>query len=232
MKKLLFFLFIIFCQNISRAQLYVGAGYGTYNIPGMSTGSFKGMSPVLNLTYMPDGYTGSQLFLNASMYSKNVNSGIADVYDDNGNMLGSASSETHYRMKQFQIGFAGVFGSREQMKLPKFFAGGGVALLHVENQDTYELNGAKTTTEKYTRLLYGFHFNAGLQYQITPVVIQLKGNFDFMLKQIEKDATGESGYFLFGTKLGLLVPLSKVREKRKVNTKATSSKKVNTKASK
>lgn len=225
MKKLVYVLSFLFFFNVSKAQIFVGAAFGTYNVPGMSTGPFKGFSPVLKLAYMPKGPVGDQFFLNASVYTKNVNNGTENVYDGGGTLLGAATSEIAYHMRHLHLGFTKVLGSRDnEYEVPKFFTGAGASILQVKNVYTYEINGIKKTPEINTRWLYGFHFNAGVQYKVNPFLIQLQGNFDFMLAQIERDATEEAGYFVFGTKLGVLIPISKARENKKVNTKAKSRK--------
>jgi hypothetical protein len=57
----------------------------------------------------------------------------------------------------------------------------------------------------YRQVKYGFSFNAGVQYNIKPVVLELRGNFDLVVKQLDHDDVSN---ILTNLRLCITVPIT------------------------
>lgn len=202
MKKTTFlFLAISMCYTAS-SQIMAGASLGTFNIPGASV-KFKGFGPTIKLEYIMSDRTSA--YLDASLYNKEEDGGETAITDADGAFIGAAATKAKYSIRHLQLGFKGFFGRDLSEKGFSFFLGGGAAASLVKTTYKYTLPGYDVSDSKYNNTIFGFHFNAGVQYNFNPIILELKANFDLMLKPL---VTGSS-YVISASRLGVLIPLTK-----------------------
>ena len=88
--------------------------------------------------------------------------------------------------------------------------GAGLSAGFVKITRKYTLaNISSTTTDN---AIYGFNFNAGLQWNIKPVILELKGNLDLMLKPVEPDNSDNGSHFINSTRIGILIPITRQKD--------------------
>ena len=167
-RSLLLSCIFILTGFVVKSQTFVGAGYGTFNIPGSDYNSFRGMGPTVKIEHISDDETGS-IFIDVSSFTKSFSSVNQYAYK--------------YTYLYSQIGFKKFFSS---YAIHRFipFAGAGVALLTNKTSVTFTGNNTESTSSD-NRFLWGFHFNAGVQYSLKKVTFELKGNFDLTLKPLQ-----------------------------------------------
>jgi hypothetical protein len=201
MRKL-FLLFLAMGMYLAgSSQLVAGASIGTFNIPGASN-RFKGIGPTIKIEYRK---SGQAMYLDASLYNKEEDAGETDITDENGLLLGEAETKAHYSIKHLQLGFKRSLGHDLVEPGFSFFLGGGIAFSLIKTTYKYTLPGYNVPDDKYNRSIFGFHFNAGAEYNIKSVIIEFKANFDLLIKPL---VSGES-YIITGSRLGVLIPLTK-----------------------
>lgn len=204
MKKLYTAFVLTICSFCASAQLNLGVGYGTFSIPGMTYGRFKGYGPTLKLMYRREE---SQFFFDAALLSKkNRPTETIAVKDENGMVVGNATGAENYSIKHFQLGFLNMFTDYE--KPVRFFLGGGLSYSLIKNSNKYSLPGFDIQDKVSKTTSYGFNFSAGLQWKIEPITLELKGNIDLMLEPMEA-GNDEATNFVGGTRLGILIPITK-----------------------
>lgn len=203
MKKLILFFLIITAQIYSSAQLYAGASYGTFNIP---AAEMKGFGPTLKIEYV--GYNERQAaYLDFSYYQKNTEGNGVTIYDGNGMPVGYAEETDKHSYKHLQLGFKGGFGKKFNKKGFSFFLGGGIAVSFAKMVAKYTSPGYNIPDDKINRTIFGFHFNAGGQYNFGPVTLELKANFDLVLKPLVLNSSTSN--VISASRLGILIPLTK-----------------------
>lgn len=203
MRKAIFFFLAISISYAASSQLMAGAGVGTFNIPGASS-QFKGIGPTLKAEYLMSERTSA--YLDVSLYNKNQDAGeTTTITDADGAFIGEAATRVGYSIRHLQLGFKGVFSKDFSEKGFSFFLGAGAAASLVKSTYKFILPGYEIPDSKYHNTLFGFHFNAGVQYNFTPIIVELKANFDLMLKPI---VTGDS-YVISASRLGILIPLTR-----------------------
>jgi hypothetical protein len=184
-------------------QIMAGASVGTFNIHGAGE-KFKGVGPTIKLEYgMSDDKSTS--YLDGSLYIKRCNSAETTITDSAGVVIGQANTKAYYSIKHLQLGLKRMFARDVSEKGLSFFFGGGIAVSSVKTTYKYTLPGYNIAESKITNTLFGFHFNGGAQYNFDPIIIELKGNLDLMLKPL---VTGDS-YAISTTRLGVTIPLTK-----------------------
>ena len=202
--SLLFVLMTLVCQAVS-AQLFAGASFGIFNIPGANYGRFKGLGPTVKIEYaLSDGSTA---YFDASLYNKEQPSDETLITEESGAAIGYAETQVKYSIKHLQAGFKGFIGKDVTEKGFSFFLGGGFAVSLVKSVYSYDLPGYNVSDSKYNSSSYGFHFTSGFQYNFDPVILELKGNFDLVLKPL----VSGSSYILTSSRLGVMIPLTKYR---------------------
>ena len=202
MRKVLFLFMAmgIFCTASS--QFMVGASIGTYNIPGAGN-KFKGIGPTIKVEY---GMTDRQSsYLDASLYNKEEYFGETTITNSSGAVIGRADTKVHYSIKHLQLGLKRIFVRDWSDKGLALFFGGGIAVSQAKTTYKYTLPGYEIPDDKFSKTIFGFHFNAGVQYNLAPVIIELKGTLDIMIKPLVR---GDS-YVMSTTRLGVLIPLKK-----------------------
>lgn len=207
MKKLYIVFVVTLFSFSANAQLNLGAAYGTFNIPGMTYGRFKGYGPTLKFMYRREE---SQFFFDATLLSKKDRpTETIAVKDENGMIVGNASGSENYSIKHFQLGFSNMLTDYENPV--RFFLGGGLSYSLIKNTNKYSLTGFDFEDQVSKTTSYGFNFSAGLQWKIEPITLELKGNLDLMLKPMEA-GNDEATHFVGGTRLGILIPITKENE--------------------
>jgi len=202
MRKLPLLFIVINIFYTASSQIMAGASIGTFNMPGAGT-KFKGIGPTIKLEYGKSDR--SSVYLDGSLYNKKQNSPSTTITDGAGAYIGEADTKAHYSIRHLQLGFKNIFGKDLSDKGFSFFVGGGIAISLVKTTYKYTLTGYDIPDSKYNNTLFGFHFNAGVQYNLDPIIIEFKGNFDLMLKPV---VTGDS-YAILASRLGVLIPLEK-----------------------
>ena len=207
MKKITVFFIFLFVVKFSVAQLSVGAAFGTFNVPAASQ-RFKGYAPTVRIEYT-GGEETQQVYLDVSLYKKDQAGFGTDIYDDDGNSIGYAATVKAYSIKHIQLGFKrSLAGNFTDTKFNCFLGGGGVVSF-VQTNYKYNLPGYVIPDEKVNRTLYGFHFNTGGQWRIKKIVLELRGNFDLVLKPITTDGGDNTSNILTSLRLGVMVPIVK-----------------------
>ena len=198
----IFFSLLLSYPHPAKAQLLAGVAYGTYNVPGTSSGKFRGMGPTLKVALRREE---SVLFAEASLYNNNNRPAqTASLIDENGMPINAETSDS-YSIKHLQFGFSKLIGGEDNSV--RFMLGGGITTSFVSTTTKYSI--ANINKEKLSRSIFGFHSNIGLQWNIKPVILELKGNFDLVLKPIEPDNSDNTSHILTSTRLGILIPLTK-----------------------
>lgn len=163
---------------------------------------FRGMGPTLKYEYSE--YSQSA-YAEVSYYAKSLDAGTVDVYDNNGIPQGYATATEKFSFIYTQLGFKQFFNGDIDEKRFHPYVGGGLAFLYKTIRTSYHSDaGYNLSDDVYKKWLWGFHFNAGVQYNIKPVILELRGNFDIILKPL---VDGNSN-ILTNLRLVALVPLS------------------------
>jgi hypothetical protein len=117
---------LFFFSFSATSQSIIGAGYGTFNVPG-SMQLFKGWCPNIKYEYVDDVMRQS-LFVDVSYFTHSRLIEGASSFDANGNIIREPDVLAAYKYIYSQIGFKAVFGGdvNENKFLP--FVGGGFAL--------------------------------------------------------------------------------------------------------
>ena len=166
----------------AHSQVYLGAGYGTFNVPGASM-SFRGTGPTFRFEYgQPDYHTS--LFIDVSYFQKSLDGGTTQIYDINGVPVGTASVTDKYSYIYNTVGFKTKFNDRKFSP----YLGGGVAIVFAKQQPSFHPS-YNVTGDAQHMVTEGFHFNAGLQYDAGPVLLELQGNLDIVLKVLVDDVS-------------------------------------------
>ena len=202
MKKIFSCIVVTFMWWQASAQLMVGAAVGTFNAYAAAE-KFKPIGPTIKIEYA-DSYSQS-VYLDCSLYNKTQDAGTTTITDIDGAYIGEAETTVKYSIKNLQLGFKRIMGKNLSEKGFSFFLGGGAALALVKSTYKYHLSGENISDSKYNQSIFGFHFNAGVQYNFSILIVELKGNFDIMLKPI----AGGDSYLTSGTRLGVIIPLTK-----------------------
>jgi len=207
MKNITSFFALFFIIQFSHAQLLVGGAFGTFNVPAASQG-FRGYGPTLRIEYTGEEET-QQVFLDASLYKKDQGGSEIAIYDDMANLVGYAAATRTYTIKQLQLGFKkSLAGDFTDSKLNCFIGAGG-ALSFIKTNYNYKLAGAVIPDDNINRTLYGFHFNTGAQWRLKKIVLELRGNFDLMLKPVTPEAGDNTSNILTSLRLGVTFPIVK-----------------------
>lgn len=171
------FLFIPLLFSISvKSQSFVGAGLGTFNIPGADS-KFRGYGPTLEYEFI--GY-------------RQRNSGFIDV-----SYFAKSQYGTKYSYIYSQLGAKSIFGEADEKKIIPYI-GYGIAIVYASS----EINDQNSS-----RTIFGFHFNTGVQYNFKPVILELRGNLDIVLKPLVESSSDSNVMTNF--RLSALVPISK-----------------------
>jgi len=180
----------------AHSQVYLGAGYGTFNVPGASM-SFKGSGPTFRFEYTKPDYRTS-IFIDVSYFQKSLDGGTARIYDNNGVPVGNATVTNKYSYIYNTVGCKAKFSYKKFSP----YLGGGVAIVFARQkpsfQPSYNVNGGAQSM-----VTGGFHFNAGLQYDTGPVLLELQGNLDIVVKTLVDDVSN----VMTNLRLTALVPV-------------------------
>jgi hypothetical protein len=207
MKYFYGFLCLLFLGQSVKAQFSAGLAYGTFRVLGANK-DFRGTGPTLLLKYT-GGEENQEFFLDASLYNKKFIGSETQIYDADGFSLGYAATKESYSIKHIQLGWKQALGGNfTDTKLNCFLAAGGVVSF-IKTSYKYDLSGYKIPDDFVKKIAYGFHFSTGGQWRIKPIVLELRGNFDFVLKPIEVAGGENNTYFLTSLRLGIVVPLIK-----------------------
>jgi len=192
---LLIFLFFA-TGSTAYSQLYLGAGYGTFNVPGASM-NFRGTGPTLRFEYTKPDYNTS-IFVDVSYFEKSVPEGTTQIYDNNGMPISTASVTDKYSYIYNTVGCKVKFSDRKFSP----YLGFGVAVVFARQQLSYQPS-YNVSGGAQSRVTEGFHFNAGLQYDTGPVILQLQGNLDIVLKVLVDDVSN----IMTNLRFTILVPV-------------------------
>jgi hypothetical protein len=195
---------LFFFSLPATSQSILGAGYGSFNVPG-SMQQFKGWCPNIKYEYL-SGDMRQSVYADVSYFTHSRLIEGANYIDPDGNIISSPDVIASYKYVYSQLGFKTVFGGDVDEKKLLPFVGGGFTLAMEKavysNKDN--LNNDNEYSEK--RFLWGFHFSAGAQYNFGPAIIELKGNLDIILKPI--DTYSNSSNILKNTRLSILIPIT------------------------
>jgi hypothetical protein len=198
-KGILLLLTACFCY-FSSAQLLAGASFGTFNLPNARLRHFV---PTAKLEYI---YTdGASIYLEGSLASKKRPAGTETVQQPDGTVAGTATIDLQYSVVHTQLGFKRFLGRLPEEEGLAFFLGGGGAFSFYKKTYSYSLPGYAIDDSKLSGTSYGFHFSTGVQYNIKKLIVDLKGNFDIMLKPVLENES----HIVLGTRLGVLIPVTK-----------------------
>jgi hypothetical protein len=181
-RPVLFILVLSIIGQKVHSQVYLGAGYGTFNVPGASM-KFRGYGPTFRFEYTKPDYKVS-MFVDVSYFQNSIDGGTTQIYDNNGVPVGMAAVTDKYTFIYNTIGFKTRFSERKV----SFYLGAGAAIVYAKQtpsfQPSYNVSG-----QGQSMWDEGFHFNAGVQYNTGPVMLQLQGNLDIVLKVLVDDVS-------------------------------------------
>ncbi len=198
------FLFIIYIiiSVSARSQLCVGGGFGTFHVPGAST-PFRVFGPTLRIEHLPEN--GRIVpYLDISYFSKSFSEGSTEIYNGNGVPQGSANVNTKFSYIYNQLGFKVMLGGDADEKKVVPYLGAGAALIYARQSTSYQ-STFDVPDDKSWSFLYGFHFSAGIQYNVQSVVFELRGNLDIILKPLVDDVSN----ILTNLRLSATIPITK-----------------------
>jgi opacity protein-like surface antigen len=201
----LFFVLLTGLINAASAQTFIGAGYGTFNVPG-AVNKFRGWGPTVKLEHVLDNEVVVAYF-DLSRFRNTRNNNSVSLYDDGGNRVGSADTETEYAYLYAQTGLKVLFFGRVEDKKILPYAGGGIALVKATTTTSYKTPLTTIDDDKYRRFIFGFHISAGLQCNLQQVVLELRGNFDIDIKPLTDDS--DVSNILRNLRVCALIPLLK-----------------------
>ena len=110
-RTLLILLISLTLHSTAHSQIYLGGGYGTFNVPGASM-RFRGTGPTFRFEYTKPHYMAS-LFIDVSYFEKSTDGGTTQIYDDNGVPVGTASVTYKYSYIYNTLGFKTRFSDRK-----------------------------------------------------------------------------------------------------------------------
>jgi len=148
----------------------------------------------------------SALYIDATGFKRNESN--SNSYLDSGMQLIPYDEKYTYWHIMLHAGFKAFLNGDADKKAPLIFLGGGFAdcislnrhsALGTDPQHPLSLDN------KWTDNSFGLGFLAGAQYYLKPVIIELKGNLDFVLKPISEYAGSTNVHT--DTRLTILVPL-------------------------
>jgi hypothetical protein len=142
-----------------------------------------------------------------SFYNKELPGDGFTIYDVSGMPIGHAEQTDKYSYKHLQLGFKGSFGKKFNKEGFSFFLGGGIVVSFAKVVSEYRYPGYDIPDDKISRTLFGFHFNAGGQYNFGPITLELESNFDLVLKPLVLNSNTSN--VISASRLGILVPLTK-----------------------
>jgi hypothetical protein len=191
----------------SNAQLFIGGGIGSFN----KKLGCRGIGPTIGLLYSKDFLEETSFFFNTSLYNTNgLQFGTVDVYDNSGNKIGVADKSVNISKTHYQLGFLVNLGKQENAPRPNFFCGAGLVLSIAKATYNYNLQGQTIPSESSGRSIFGFNFDAGINCKLKKLVIELKGSFDFMLKQDISELENDLALpHVSSTRLSFYYPLTK-----------------------
>ncbi len=206
MKNSLTLLTFFLLSTIANAQLFVGAGFGTFK----KQSGYKGYGPTVSLLYSPEILQKLTMFLNTSLYNKNaMEFGTVTIYDNLGSKIGEAQKSVNVRTIHYQFGFMCSLGDKENAPKPNFFLGAGLALSKLAATYNYDMPGHILPSDEVKKSVFGFNFNAGVHSQVKKLVIELKGNFDFMLGHDIGELDSDALPHVNSTRLSFYYPLTR-----------------------
>jgi hypothetical protein len=174
----------------AKAQSYLGVGFGTFFIPGASQ-NFRGYCPTVKYEYIKDNQR-STVYFDLSYFKKQLEN------EDPKSTLSYLYS---------QIGFKQLIaGDADEKKLLPYL-GGGLSAAAVNSKFVYRAPSPSNGNSTENMFVFGFHFNAGMQYNLKPVILELRGNFDLNLKPLVPASS--YSHILTNLRLSALLPLKK-----------------------
>jgi len=191
----------MFVNVIANCQSYVGAGFGTFNIPG-ATVKFRGFGPSLRYEYIQENQRISA-YIDVAYLTKSLDGGTADIYNSSGLPIRSVPTTNKFSYIYSQLGFKALLGAEADDRKVIPYIGGGIAVLYRTVRSSYQTtyNVSDNVDRSW---LYGFHFTAGLQYNFKPVILELRGNLDIILKPLVDDNSN----ILTNLRLSAIIPIS------------------------
>lgn len=198
LRKIIFLAFCSLTGIVVNAQLMAGGGYGTFNIP---ADPMRGFGPTAKIEYL-NGVMSA--YWDASYFSKANDAGYTTIYNYDGIPVGAAKTTQYYQYLYNQIGLkAFLFGDFDDKKLLPYL-GGGMAVV-VETQRLKFKGDPAVSDFIYRKIHLGLHFNAGLQYNLNPVMLELRGNFDLIFRPIGGDDVSN---VLTNLRLCVMIPVT------------------------
>ncbi|TDX02318.1 hypothetical protein [Dinghuibacter silviterrae] len=187
-------------HTVVRAQVFMGGGYGTFNVPGASE-KFRGFGPTFRCEYIEKNERIS-LYLDASYFEKTMSQGTTEVYDRNGVPQGQASVNTRFSYVYNVIGSKILLVTTADEKKINPYVGGGFDFIYAQQRTSYQPS-YDAGSGAHGSMLYGLQLNTGIQYCIQPVIIELRGNLDFVFKPLVDDNSN----ILTNLRLSAMIPL-------------------------
>lgn len=176
-RNILFLLFFLLPVFSVSSQALLGVGYGTFNIPGANT-KLNGTGPTVKFEYI--GYNvRTSGFLDISYFAK-------------------TQTDTKYSYVYTQLGIKQLLGGDADQKKVLPFLGGGVVMVFANST---------TSSTSNPRTIFGLDFHGGLQYNIKPLILELRGNIDLDFTPLEANSSVSN--IMTNFKLSVLLPVSK-----------------------
>lgn len=187
-----------------QAQILVGVGIGSEN---MHISSYKPrqLAPHINVEYITSDMRGT-IFFDVTGFRKKIDYTGAFT-DGQGQIIPYQANDAYDRIIM-HLGFKKMLtGDIDAKKLVLFTGGGFANCLSLTKTITKgsDPQFPFEQTVKRTENSYGLTFLAGVQYYLSPIIIELKGNLDFLLKKVNA-YDGDTNIHT-NTRLTILLPL-------------------------
>lgn len=200
LRVILSFSLVVLINLTARAQFCLGAGYGTFHVGGASV-PFRGWGPTLRMEYIDEDKVTS-MYLDVSYFQKPLPGGTTQIYDNNGMPVGSATVTDKYSYIYNQIGFKHLLGADADERKFTAYLAAGAAVVFARQTFSYQSSVA-VPDNTHSSVTGGFTFGAGIQYNIKPVILELRGNLDIVLKPLVDDNSN----ILTNLRLSAMVPI-------------------------
>lgn len=198
-------LLILILSDIKlQAQFLVGAGIGSETLH-ISSNKPRQFTPHINVEFITSEMRGT-IFFDITRYRNKVDY-FGEFTDDQGQTIPYDGNDTYDRFIM-HLGFKKMLTDDIDARKLVLFTGSGIAnclsFTKTITKGAVPQFPFEETTKKIENS-YGLTLLAGVQYYIKPVIIELKGNLDILLKKV--NAYDGSTTIHTNTRLTILLPL-------------------------
>lgn len=195
---------LLLIGKLPQAQVLLGVGIGSENLH-LSGYKPRQIAPHVNIEYVLNDMRGS-IYLDITGFKKQINLS-SSILNGQGQSIPFLENFDYGRII-IHAGSKRYLTGDIDKKAPVLFVGGGfVSCLSLLKYTAAGTDPQYPYDQKFkeNENSFGLGFLAGVQYYLHPVILELKGNLDFLLKKVNE--YGGSSNIHTNTRITVLVPL-------------------------